>query len=193
MPYGWEADDSTQTWILQRLQTYQFYVYEEHCEFVRKLQHGLTVTELDKSGHGDRRILALWPPGRAVPDRDEHSKRFWKNQSRGLVTSTECLYPKLSLGQKVRNKLVHGAEHGTRSSLSHLDELDEPYLDLKWQLDDNSILSKESALSWDRSQLQNPNSGYSEQRCVLLFNRPVPDEPDYVHIETIREALLGIR
>ena len=158
--------------------TYKVYAYEKHCEFVLKLQHGLTVTELDRWGNGDHRILALWPRGRAVPDRDEHSKRFWKSQYRGAIDSAERLYRKLSLREKALNKVAYFNDHlGKRTKYGptignepvHTDELEGHYLDLKWK------------------------SGGSEQRRVLLFNDPVPDEPDYVHIETIREALLGIR
>ena len=179
MPYDWEADDSTQTWILQRLQTYQFYVYEEHCELVRKLHHGLTVSELNQSGFGDYRILALWPRGRTVPDEDEHAERYRKNHFRGTVDSAECLYPKLSRRQKVLNKLAHSAEHRLRGPISHIDELDEPYLDLKWY---------EKHFS---DAVRTPK--WVEKQCVLLYDRPPPDEPDHVAIETIRDALLGIR
>ena len=186
---------------MPRVRTYKFYVYEEHCEFVRKLQHGVTVTSLDESGFGNRRILALWPPGRSVPVRDEHSRTFWKNQSRGAVDSAECLYPKLGRLKRTRNALIHDDPRPSHA-FTHIDQVDEPYLDLKWALDLDSSLSSEETLRRNRPQSSSKppaleyrslGSNWENTRCVLLYTFPVSDEPHHVSIEVIRDALLGIR
>ena len=86
----------------------------------------------------------------------------------------------------------------------HIDQLDEPYLDLEWALDVDSSLSRDETVRRDLLQSSaNGIYGTAEEpwwpgskedtRCVLMYPFPVPDQPHHVSIDVIKDVLLGIR
>jgi hypothetical protein len=153
-----------------RSPTYKFYVFEDHCELIRKT---------DPDQFQNPRI-ALWPPGTHVPDRDEdneplgHEKRYWLEQERFSIQSAELI--ELNRGtfhRAVRQKLLYG------DRIDQLRELQEPYLKIKCY----------------RKSLKRT----FQVNMVLLYDFVLEDwsrfvaEEDLAYLEDVRFALLGRR